>query len=144
MRHRKQEKKIGRSSSHHQALLASLVCHLIKERRIKTTLTKAKLTRSKAEKMVTLARRAAVAENVGDKLHVRRQAISTLRDPAAVKELFEELAPKFEGRQGGYVRVLKLGQRSSDGSEMALVEWVGVEIPDKRKKKAEPKQDAAA
>ena len=144
MRHRKQEKKLGRSSSHHQALLASLVCHFIKERRIKTTLTKAKLTRSKAEKMVTLARRAAVAENVGDKLHVRRQAISTLRDPAAVKELFEELAPKFEGRQGGYVRVLKLGQRSSDGSEMALVEWVGVEIPDKRKKKTEPKQDAAA
>jgi large subunit ribosomal protein L17 len=99
------------------------VCNLIKERRITTTVQKAKIARSEAEKMVTMAR-------LGT-LSARRRAISLLRQKDAVDTLFTDIVPICEGRAGGYTRVLKLGRRSSDGSEMALLEWVGkkVEVP---------------
>lgn len=123
MRHRAVRKKLGRSSSHRKALVAGLVCNLIKERRITTTVQKAKIARSEAEKMVTMAR-------LGT-LSARRRAISLLRQKDAVDTLFTDIVPICEGRAGGYTRVLKLGRRSSDGSEMALLEWVGkkVEVP---------------
>jgi large subunit ribosomal protein L17 len=116
MRHRKSGNKLGRSGAHRRAMLAALVCGLIKEKRIKTTLPKARVTRSLAEKMVTLGRQGT--------LHARRQAIATLRQPDRVGILFDEIAPGFEGRNGGYTRIVKLGRRSSDGSEMAILEWV--------------------
>jgi large subunit ribosomal protein L17 len=116
MRHRKSGNKLGRSGAHRRAMLAALVCGLIKEKRIKTTLPKARVTRSLAEKMVTLGRQGT--------LHARRQAIATLRQPDRVGILFDEIAPRFEGRNGGYTRIVKLGRRSSDGSEMAILEWV--------------------
>ncbi len=116
MRHRNGNKKLGRSTAHHRALMASLVCALIKEKRIKTTVAKAKLAKSMADKMVTLGKNGTLA--------ARRQALAKLRDEDSVVVLFDEIAPSFEGRNGGYTRVLKLGQRSSDGSEMALLEWV--------------------
>jgi len=127
MRHRKSDNKLGRSSSHHKALRASLVCNLIEEKRIKTTLPKAKIAGRLAEKMVTMGR-------VGT-LAARRTAISRLRQVKAVKKLFEEIAPSFEGRNGGYTRITKLGRRSSDSSEMAILEWVDIAVPDKRRKK---------
>jgi large subunit ribosomal protein L17 len=136
MRHRKLSKKLGRSSSHREATLASLVCSLIEERRIQTTLVKAKEARRLAEKMVTLGR-------VGD-LTARRQAIATLRREAPVSVLFSDLAPQFEGRAGGYTRIAKLGQRNSDGSEMAVLEWVGVAVPNKGKKTKEKTPETAA
>lgn len=116
MRHRNGNTKLGRSTSHHKAMMGALVCGLIKDKRIKTTVSKAKLTRSMAEKMVTLGRAGTLA--------ARRQAIAKLRREDIVAILFDEIAPMFEGRNGGYTRVIKLGRRSSDGSEMALLEWV--------------------
>lgn len=117
MRHRRDCKKLGRSSAHRKALMASLVCNLIKENRIKTTLSKAKLARSLAEKMVTLGRKGT--------LSARRRALSILNQQEPVAKLFSEIVPQCEGRQGGYTRVLKLGRRRSDSSEMAILEWVG-------------------
>ncbi len=120
MRHRSVRKKLGRSSSHRKALVAGLVCNLIKRRRITTTVQKAKIARSAAEKMVTLARH--------DTLSARRRAIALLRQIDAVDALFSDIVPICEGRAGGYTRVLKIGRRGSDGSEMAVLEWVGKNV----------------
>ncbi len=116
MRHRKQNQKLGRSKSHREALEIALVVALIKRRSIRTTVVKAKIARQTADKMVTLARKGTLA--------ARRLAASRLRDEEAAALLFKEIMPMFDGRAGGYTRVLKLGQRSSDGSEMALLQWV--------------------
>ena len=116
MRHRKKTVKLGRTSAHRNELLANLVCALIDNKRIKTTLPKAKAARSLAEKMVTLGKKGTLA--------ARRQAISTLKNEKSVKELFEAVAPTFSTRNGGYTRILKIGKRISDSSEMVLLEWV--------------------
>jgi len=118
MRHRVKSTKLGRSSAHQSALAASLVCNLIKERRIKTTLSKAKVARSLAEKMVTVARK--------DTVTARRRIISKLHQKDAVGLLFSDIIPICVGREGGYTRILKLGRRRSDSSEMAIIEWVGL------------------
>jgi large subunit ribosomal protein L17 len=118
MRHRKKTIKLGRSTSHREAMLANMVCSLIKEKRITTTLPKARAVRPLAEKMVTLGKR-------GD-LHARRLAISRLKNKDAVYALFDSIAPAFSEREGGYTRILKLGTRPSDASEMAILEWVDV------------------
>jgi large subunit ribosomal protein L17 len=120
MRHRKKTVKLGRDSSHREAMMANLVCSLIKEKRIKTTLPKARAIRPLAEKMVTLGKR-------GD-LHARRLAISRLRSKDAVHELFSSIAPACAEREGGYTRIMKLGTRPSDASEMAIIEWVDVAV----------------
>ncbi len=135
MRHQVRDKKLGRSSAHRKALMASLVCHLIEEKRITTTLMKAKEARRVAEKMVTLGLKGTLA--------ARRQAIATLRRPERVATLFEEIAPQFKERPGGYTRITKLGQRRSDGSEMAVIEWVGVDVPDKTRKTEKKEPEAA-
>ena len=116
MRHRKKTVKLGRTSAHRNELLANLVCGLIEHRRIKTTVAKAKAARSLAEKMVTLGKKGTLA--------ARRQAIATLKQEGLVRVLFDEIAPGFENRAGGYTRILKLGRRMSDSSEMVLLEWV--------------------
>jgi len=118
MRHRVKSTKLGRSSAHQSALAASLVCNLIKQRRIKTTFSKAKVARSLAEKMVTVARK--------DTVTARRRVISKLHQKDAVGLLFSDIVPICAGREGGYTRILKLGRRRSDSSEMAIVEWVGL------------------
>jgi large subunit ribosomal protein L17 len=118
MRHRKKTVKLGRDSSHREAMLANMVCSLIQEKRLTTTLPKARALRPLAEKMVTLGKR-------GD-LHARRLAVARLRNQESVKELFSQIAPAFQGRAGGYTRILKLGTRPSDASEMAIIEWVDV------------------
>lgn len=97
-------------------MLANMVSSLIKEKRITTTVQKAKLARSMAEKMVTLGRRGTLAD--------RRRAVSLLHQPDAVGVLFDEIVPRMEGRDGGYTRIYKLGRRRSDSSEMAVLEWV--------------------
>ncbi len=116
MRHRKKTVKLGRTSAHRNELLANLVCALIDNKRIKTTLPKAKAARGLAEKMVTLGKKGTLA--------ARRQAISTLKQEGSVKELFEAVAPSCSARNGGYTRIVKLGRRISDSSEMVLLEWV--------------------
>lgn len=120
MRHRKKTIKLGRDSSHREAMLANMVCSLIQEKRIKTTIAKARAARTIAEKMVTLGKR-------GD-LHARRQAISKIRNKNAVSELFSNVAPAMAERQGGYTRMLKIGKRASDASEMVILEWTDVTV----------------
>lgn len=127
VRHKKKDRKLGRSTSHRKAMMAAMVCNLIEEKRIKTTLPKAKEVRSVAEKMVTLGRKGTLA--------ARRDAIARIRRKKYVAKLFDEIVPQFADRQGGYTRVIKLGRRRSDGSEMALLEWVGITVPNKKKKK---------
>jgi large subunit ribosomal protein L17 len=102
-------------------MLANMVCSLIAERRIKTTISKAKVARSLAEKMVTLGKKGTLAD--------RRKAISKLRSPDHVKVLFDEIAPGYADRAGGYTRITKLGRRMSDASEMVILEWVEATAP---------------
>ena len=116
MRHRKNNVKFGRSKAHREALVSMLVVGLIKAKSIRTTARKAKVARPLAEKLVTVARKGT--------LDARRRAAATLRDEAAAKELFEKIVPMMEGRQGGYTRIVKLGQRPNDGAEMAILAWV--------------------
>jgi len=116
MRHRKKTVKLGRTSAHRNELLANLVCGLIEHRRIKTTVAKAKAARTLAEKMVTLGKKGTLA--------ARRQAIAVLKQESHVRILFDDIAPGFEGRAGGYTRIMRLGRRMSDSSEMVLLEWV--------------------
>lgn len=116
MRHRKKTVKLGRTTAHRNELLANLVCALIDHKRIKTTLPKAKAMRTLADKMVTLGKKGTLAD--------RRRAIATLKQTDSVKELFDNIAPGFAERNGGYTRIIKLGRRISDSSEMALIEWV--------------------
>ena len=116
MRHRKKTVKLGRTSAHRNELLSNLVCNLIKEGRIKTTIAKAKAARSLAEKMVTLAKKGT--------LYDRRQDVEKLKHKEIVKDLFDNVSPSFKDRQGGYTRIIKLGKRISDSSEMVILEWV--------------------
>jgi large subunit ribosomal protein L17 len=117
MRHRKRTAKLGMKSQHRRATLANLVCSLIQHHRIKTTLARAKEVRRLADKMVTLAKKGT--------LHHRRQAIAWLRQPAAVRKLFAEIGQQHSDRQGGYTRVIRVGNRLGDAAEMAIVEWTG-------------------
>jgi large subunit ribosomal protein L17 len=116
MRHRKKTVKLGRTAEHRKALLANQVCSLITHQRIKTTLAKAKAVRPLAEKMVTLGKNGS--------LHARRNALSILRQKDVVKKLFDQIAPRSTDRNGGYTRIVKLGQRKSDSAAMAFIEWV--------------------
>jgi len=135
MRHRKRTVKLGRTTSHRESMLANLASSLIVSKRVKTTLPKARAARSLVEKMVTLGKSGTLAS--------RRRALSILRQPKAVSELFASIAPAFQDRQGGYTRILKLGRRSSDSSEMALLEFVNYVAPaPKAEKKADAKPEA--
>jgi large subunit ribosomal protein L17 len=116
MRHQKKTIKLGRTASHRKALLANQVCSLIEHQRIKTTLAKAKAVRPLAEKMVTLGKKGS--------LHARRTALAVLRQKDAVKKLFDDIAPRSASRNGGYTRIIKLGQRRSDAAPVAFLEWV--------------------
>jgi large subunit ribosomal protein L17 len=117
MRHQKTRHKLSRSASHRKALLANLCKEVIQHERIKTTEAKAKAVKPEVEKLITLAKR-------GD-LHARRRALSALgQDKFAVYKLFEEIAPRYSERGGGYTRILKLGPRKSDSTEMVLLELV--------------------
>jgi large subunit ribosomal protein L17 len=117
MRHQKTRNKLSRDSAHRKALLMNLSKEIIEHERIKTTEAKAKAVKPEIEKLITLAKR-------GD-LHARRQALSTLsQDKFAVHKLFTVVAPRYAERPGGYTRILKLGPRRSDATEMVFIELV--------------------
>ena len=107
-------KKLGRPSAHRKSMLRNLVTDLFKYGRIQTTQDRAKETRRIAEKMITLAKR-------GD-LHARRQVLAYVFDESTVTKLFEDIAPKYADRNGGYTRILKLGPRQGDNAEVVFVE----------------------
>ncbi|MEX2581273.1 MAG: 50S ribosomal protein L17 [Verrucomicrobiales bacterium] len=125
MRHRSKTVKLQRDKAHRESLLRNLACSLIEHRQIRTTLAKAKALRPYADKLVTLGKK-------GD-LHSRRRAISLLGSSQlaqrSAKILFENIAPASSERQGGYCRIIKLGQRPSDSAPMALIEWVDAFVP---------------
>lgn len=117
MRHQKTRNKLSRDSAHRKALLMNLTKEVLEHERIKTSEAKAKAVKPEIEKLITLAKR-------GD-LHARRQALSALsQDKFAVHRLFEEVAPRYADRPGGYTRILKLGPRRSDATEMVYLELV--------------------
>jgi large subunit ribosomal protein L17 len=115
MRHLRKTSKLGRKTDHRQAMLANMVCSLIEHNRITTTVEKAKAARSIAEKMVTLGKKGT--------LHHRRQAAAALKQADIVKKLFNDIAPRFTDRKGGYTRIVRLGQRRGDAAHIAILEW---------------------
>jgi large subunit ribosomal protein L17 len=138
VRHQKKTIKLGRKAEHRKALLANQVCSLIEHHRIKTTLAKAKAVRPLAEKMVTLGKKSS--------LHARRTAFAVLRQKDAVKKLFDDIAPRSAERNGGYTRIVKLGQRKSDAAPVAYLEWVDAafvieEEPEEKSKSRKSKKD---
>lgn len=121
------QRKLGRRTDHRSAMLRNQVASLIENGRITTTVTRAKETRRMAEKMMTLAKK--------NDLHSKRNISSYLYNNDVAKKLVEELAPRYANRNGGYTRILKLGPRRGDGSEMAILEWV-----EEASHKEEPKE----
>lgn len=116
MRHRKKGRNLSRTSSHKKATMRNMATALFRHERIETTTAKAKELRPYAERLITLARR-------GD-LHARRLAARRIQDREVLGKLFDDIAPRFDGRPGGYTRVLKLGHRRGDAADMALIELV--------------------
>lgn len=137
MRHLKRTAKLGRTGEHRNAMLANLVCSLIKHKRVTTTLAKARAARSVAEKLVTLGK--------SGTLHDRRLASARLHQEDAVKILFSEIAPAQKTRNGGYTRIVKMHQRQGDASQLAILEWVDLPAaaPEAPVEK-EPAQEAKA
>ena len=134
MRHRRSGRKLSRSAAHRDALFMNMAGQLIKHGRIRTTQAKAKELRPYVERLVTRARE--------DNLHNRRTVMRTLRmhdkassrkagEKTVVQTLFEDIAPRFEGRPGGYTRIVKLGNRPGDAAPMAFIEWVDF-VPEAR------------
>ena len=117
MRHQKKRNKLSRDSGHRKALVKNLCGQVIQHERVRTSEAKAKVVKPEVEKLITLAKR-------GDH-HARRQAMAKLgQDKFVVHKLFEEIAPRYESRPGGYTRILKLGPRRSDSTEMVYIELV--------------------
>jgi large subunit ribosomal protein L17 len=128
MRHNKHHASLGVTREHRRAMLSNMGASLIRHGRIETTLTKAKALRPFIEKIITKAKKAAVATEKKDSIHLRRLALTDIRDEAAITLLFNEKVKQFEKRSGGYTRIYKLGpQRTGDAAEMALIEFVGAE-----------------
>ena len=132
MRHRVDTFKIGRSGAHRRAMLANMVSSLFMNGEIRTTVVKAKEARRFAERLITIGKKA--------DLHHRRLAVARLRDKTAVKKLFDEIAPSYAGRDGGYTRIYKLGTRIGDGAEMCILQLVS----EPAEKKAETAKTEAA
>ena len=141
MRHKVKGRKLGRTTAHRQALFRNQLASLVEHERLRTTLQKAKELRPIAEKVVTQGKKG--------NLHARRQVNRWLARRDLVRKVFDEIAPRFEDRPGGYLRIVKLGARHGDGAEMALVEFIDAEFKsepadedgdgkkDKKKKKAD-------
>jgi large subunit ribosomal protein L17 len=110
-------RKLGRPTDHRKAMLRAMVTYLLENGKIETTVTRAKEVRSMAEKMITIAKT--------NDLHSKRQVLSYVTKEAVVKKLFDEIAPKYAERNGGYTRIYKTGPRRGDAAEMAIIELVG-------------------
>jgi len=123
MRHKIAGYKLNRNKGQRTALRRNLIISLFEHNRIKTTKTKAKAIRGEAEKLITLAKNSAKGSDL-DKVNARRLAANSLANPTAVRLLFDEIAPRFENRDGGYTRIFNLGLRTGDSAEMVILELV--------------------
>ena len=136
MRHHKAGRQLGRTSSHRKALLANLSAALFEQKHIKTTEAKAKEASRVSERLITMAKKGTV--------HARRIALKSLKHRDVVNLLFDEIAPKYIDRPGGYTRVIKLGQRQGDGAQMAILELVDFDTAQKKKKAKQAAMEKAA
>lgn len=137
MRHRVKGRKLKRTASHRTATLRSLATSVLKHKRIKTTLAKAKEARTFVEKLITKAKR--------NDLHSKRLVASEIKDKEVVKELFAEIVPKIGDRPGGYTRVIKLGHRDGDAAQMAILELVDYnEVANKKAEERKEKREQKA
>ncbi len=127
MRHRRTVRKLSINTSHRKAMLANLAKALVENKKIKTTLARAKETRKVVERLISFAKKGTLA--------ARRHTLSVIRSKEAVSTLFTEIAPQYKSREGGYTRIVKLGQRSGDGASLAYLELIGFEGVKKEKKK---------
>jgi large subunit ribosomal protein L17 len=136
MRHNKHRASLGVTVEHRRAMLSNMAASLITHGRIETTLTKAKALRPFIEKVITKAKQAAAKAEKKDAVHLRRLALSDVRDETAITKLFNETYKEFANRNGGYTRIYKLGQqRQGDAAEMALIEFVKADDPGYKKSK---------
>src|ERR1700719_2360242 len=126
MRHLNSGSKLGRQPAHRRGTLRHLVTNVIERERITTTVTRAKAARPLVERMITLGKR--------DSLHTRRQAAAYLMTPAATKKIFQDIAPMFADRAGGYTRIIHAGFRIGDGAQLAIIELLGSKLQKKEKK----------
>ena len=133
MRHRKSVRKLNRTAAHRRATLRSLSKALFEKKHIRTTVAKAKEARRFSERLITLAKKGT--------LHARRLAMARLNDKGVVNILFDEIGPQYADRNGGYTRIVKLGQRPGDGAHMAILELVGYDVASKKKKEKEKKEE---
>ncbi len=134
MRHHKAGRKLGRQSSHRVSMFRNMVTSFFDDERIETTDAKAKELRKLAEKMITLGKQGS--------LHARRHALAVIKDRKVVKKLFEDIAPRFQERQGGYTRIFKAGYRPGDGALLSVIELTS-KPPPAKKEKAKTKQKAS-
>lgn len=130
MIHGRSGRKLKRTASHRKATLSALSTSLLRHKKIRTTVAKAKETRMVVEKIITRAKRAVAKETEGapKNVHARREVARFIHDKEVVKLLFNEIAPKVAGRAGGYTRVVKLGQRLGDGADLAILELVDYNV----------------
>ena len=135
MRHKIAGRKLGRNPAHRRSVLRNLVTSVLEHERLVTTLPKAKELRPLAEKMITLGTR--------DTLHARRQVQSYLLNDFIAKKVFDTIAPRFSDRPGGYSRIVRLGHRSGDGAEMAVIELIGSELEVKKAKRQSEEAEEA-
>jgi large subunit ribosomal protein L17 len=136
MRHRNANRKLSRNTSHRRAMLRNLVTDLLDHGRLMTTLPKAKEVRPLAERMITLGKR--------DSLHARRQLQAYLLRDVVAKKVFDTIAPRFADRNGGYSRIIKLGNRKGDGADLAIIELLGSELEVKKAERAEKAKEKEA
>ena len=134
MRHRKTVNKLNRTAEHRKALLANLAGSLFDKKRIKTTHAKAKAAQQFVERLITIAKQ--------DTLHARRLVLSRVRHKSVMQTLFNDVAPTYTERNGGYTRVIRLGNRPGDGAEMSVLELVGFEEAMKKKAKEKKEKEA--
>lgn len=147
MIHGRSGRKLSRTASHRKATLSALCTSVLRHKKIRTTLAKAKETRMVVEKIITRAKNAVANEVDGGpkNVHARREVAKFIHDKDVVKNLFEEIAVKVASRPGGYTRVVKLGQRLGDGAHVAMLELVDYNIAqEEAKAPAKPKRDRRA
>ena len=137
MRHKKKVKKLGRTASHRQAVLANLATALIERERIQTTESLAKGSQRLVERLISKAK--------DGTLHARRQVLKVIKDKKVVAKLFDRIAPRYSDRNGGCVRIIKVGNRAGDGAALSIVELIGSELaieePKKKKKRQKKKTE---
>jgi len=142
MRHRVSHRKLGRVTEHRIAMLRNQAHALLLHEHIETTVPKAKELRPFVERIITLAKRGVAGAAEGKSLHARRLVLRDIQDREVVSKLFDTIAPRFEGRAGGYTRILRLGYRRGDSAEVAQIELVGSEY-DPNADKDVPQEDQA-